>query len=197
MSKGEETRERIVDRAWRLASRDGLSGLSIGKLAAELGLSKSGLFAHFGSKEELGLEVLKAGAERFTEQVMRPAFAAPRGLPRLRKLFRGWMAWVTDPAQPGGCVLFAASAELDDSEGPQRDFLASAQAALMASLAKSARMAIETAELRGDLDCDQFAFELFGIMMSYHHARRLLRDPKAEAHAKSAFERLLSSSAHS
>jgi AcrR family transcriptional regulator len=197
LSKGDETRERIVDRAWRLASRDGLSGLSIGKLAAELGLSKSGLFAHFGSKEELELEVLKAGAERFTEQVMRPAFAGPRGVARLRKLFRGWMAWVTDPAQPGGCVLFAASAELDDSEGPQRDFLASGQAALMASLAKSARMAVETGELRGDLDCDQFAFELFGIVMAYHHARRLLRDPKAEAHARSAFERLLTSSASS
>ncbi|MDF3068052.1 MAG: transcriptional regulator, TetR family [Polyangiaceae bacterium] len=195
MSKGEETRDRIVDRAWRLASRDGLSGLSIGKLASELGLSKSGLFAHFGSKEELELEVLKAGAERFTEQVLRPAFAAPRGVPRLRKLFKNWVAWVTDPAQPGGCVLFAAAAELDDSEGPQRDFLASSQAALMAVLAKAARMAVESGELRTDLDGDQFAFELQGILMAYHHARRLLRDPKAEARAKAAFERLLETNA--
>jgi AcrR family transcriptional regulator len=195
LSKGEETRDRIVDRAWRLASRDGLSGLSIGKLASELGLSKSGLFAHFGSKEELELEVLKAGAERFTEQVLRPAFAAPRGVPRLRKLFKNWVAWVTDPAQPGGCVLFAAAAELDDSEGPQRDFLASSQAALMAVLAKAARMAVESGELRTDLDGDQFAFELQGILMAYHHARRLLRDPKAEARAKAAFERLLETNA--
>jgi AcrR family transcriptional regulator len=191
LSKGDETRERIVDRAWRLASRDGLSGLSIGKLATELGLSKSGLFAHFGSKEGLELEVLKAGAERFTEQVMRPAFTAPRGLPRVRKLFKGWLAWVTDPAQPGGCVLFAAAAELDDSEGPQRDFLVSSQTSLLAALAKSARLAVETGELRRDLDCDQFAFELLGIVMAYHHARRLLRDPKAEARARAAFERLL------
>jgi len=180
-----------VDRAWRLASRDGLSGLSIGKLASELGLSKSGLFAHFGSKEGLELEVLKAGAERFTEQVMRPAFKAPRGLPRVRKLFKGWLAWVTDPAQPGGCVLFAAAAELDDSEGPQRDFLVSSQRSLLAALAKSARLAVETGELRSDLDCDQFAFELLGIVMAYHHARRLLRDPRAEARARAAFERLL------
>ncbi|RYZ07994.1 MAG: TetR/AcrR family transcriptional regulator [Myxococcales bacterium] len=197
MSKGEETRDRIVDRAFRLASRDGLSGLSIGKLATELGLSKSGLFAHFGSKEGLELEVLKAGAERFTEQVLRSSFSAPRGVPRLRKLFRNWLAWVTDPAQPGGCVLFAAAAELDDSEGPQRDFLATSQAALMAALAKAARMGVESGELRQDLDCEQFAFELQGILMAYHHSRRLLRDPKAEARAKSAFERLLQTSAMS
>ena len=191
MSKGDETRERIVDRAWRLASRDGLAGLSIGKLASELGLSKSGLFAHFGSKEGLELEVLKAGAERFTEQVMRPAFAAPRGLARVRKLFKGWLAWVTDPAQPGGCLLFAAAAELDDSEGPQRDFLVSSQASLMTALARSARLAVECGELRSELDCDQFAFELLGILMAYQHARRLLRDPKAEARARNAFEHLI------
>jgi AcrR family transcriptional regulator len=195
LRKGDDTRERIVDRAWRLASRDGLSGLSIGKLAAELGLSTSGLFAHFGSKEELELEVLKAGAERFAEQVLRPSFAAPRGVPRLRKLFKNWLAWVTDPAQPGGCVLFAAAAELDDSEGPQRDFLASSQVSLMAVLAKAARMAVESGELRSDLDGEQFAFELQGILMAYHHARRLLRDPKAEARARAAFERLLETNA--
>jgi AcrR family transcriptional regulator len=194
LTKGEETRDRILDRAWRLASRDGLSGLSIGKLASELGLSKSGLFAHFGSKEELELEVLKAGAERFTEQVLRPAFAAPRGVPRLRKVFKNWLAWVTDPAQPGGCFLLAAATELDDSEGPQRDFLASSQAALMTALAKAARFGVESGELRADLDGEQFAFELQGILMAYHHARRLLRDPKAEARAKAAFERLLQAS---
>jgi AcrR family transcriptional regulator len=197
VSKGDETRDRIVDRAFRLASRDGLSGLSIGRLATELGLSKSGLFAHFGSKEDLELAVLKAGAERFADQVLRSAFSAPRGVPRLRKLFKNWVAWVTDPAQPGGCILFAASAELDDSEGPQRDFLASSQAALMAALAKAARFGVETGELRHDLDCEQFAFELQGILMAYHHARRLLRDPKAEARAKAAFERLLQTSSAS
>jgi AcrR family transcriptional regulator len=182
-------------RAHRGASRDGLAGLSIGKLATELGLSKSGLFAHFGSKEGLELEVLKAAAERFTEQVMKPAFTAPRGTARLRKLFKGWLAWVNDPAQPGGCVIYAASAELDDTEGPQRDFLASTQTALLAALAKAARIAIDVGELRRDLDCEQFAFELHGVVMAYHHARRLLRDPKAETRAKNAFERLLATSA--
>jgi AcrR family transcriptional regulator len=191
MSKGEDTRDRIVERAFRLASRDGLAGLSIGKLATELGLSKSGLFAHFGSKEGLELEVLKATAARFTEQVMKPAFAAPRGVARLRKLFKGWLAWNNDPAQPGGCVILAASAELDDTEGPQRDFLAATQASLLAALAKAARLAVEVGELRNDLDCEQFAFEMLGTVMAYHHTRRLLRDPKAEGRAKQAFERLL------
>jgi AcrR family transcriptional regulator len=197
VSKGEETRERIVERAFRLASRDGLSGLSIGKLATELGLSKSGLFAHFGSKEGLELEVLKAAAARFTEQVMKPAFAAPRGVARLRKLFKGWMTWANDPAQPGGCVFLAAAAELDDVDGPPRDFLVSSQAGLLAALAKAARLAIETGELRSDLDCEQFAFETLGVVMAYHHARRLLRDPKADTRAKHAFERLLSTNAAS
>lgn len=195
MSKGEETRDRIVERAFRLASRDGLSGLSIGKLATELGLSKSGLFAHFGSKEGLELEVLKATAERFTEQVMKPAFTAPRGVARLRKLFKGWLAWNNDPAQPGGCVILAAAAELDDTEGPQRDLVAGLQASLLAALAKAARLAVEVGELRRDLDPEQFAFEMLGVVMAYHHTRRLLRDPKAEARAKQAFERLLTTNA--
>jgi len=197
MSKGEETRERIVDRAWRLAGRDGLSGLSIGKLASELGLSKSGLFAHFGSKEGLEVEVLKVAAERFTQQVIRPALQAPRGVARLRKMFKGWLGWANDPAQPGGCVFLAAAAELDDGEGPQRDYLVAAQSSLLATLAKAARIAIEEGELRRDLDGDQFAFEMLGVVMAYHHARRLLRDPKAETRAKSAFERLLTSNAAS
>jgi AcrR family transcriptional regulator len=195
VSKGEQTRDRIVERAWQLASRDGLSGLSIGKLALELGLSKSGLFAHFGSKEGLELEVLKAAAEHFTDTVMRPAFTAPRGLQRLRRLFKGWLAWTTDPARPGGCVLYAAGVELDDGAGPQRDFLVGAQAGMQAAVAKSARLTVETGEFRADLDCDQFAFELLGIVMVYQHARRLLRDPKADTRAKLAFERLISNSA--
>jgi AcrR family transcriptional regulator len=195
LSKGEETRERIVERAWRLASRDGLSGLSIGKLATELGLSKSGLFAHFGSKEDLELEVLRAAAERFTERVMKPAFTAPRGVARLRKLFKGWIAWTNDPSHPGGCVMFAAAVELDDAVGPPRDFLASTQAALLAALAKAARMAVDTGELRRDLDCEQFAFEMLGCVMAYQHTSRLLRDPKADRRARHAFESLLRANA--
>lgn len=196
MSKGEQTRVRIVDRAWRLASRDGLSGLSLGKLADELGLSKSGLFAHFGSKEELELEVLKAAQEGFVEEVVRPALKAARGVPRLRKLFRNWQAWMTDPGRPGGCLFLAASAELDDGNGRQRDFLVAAQSSLLATLAKAARIAVEERQLRADLDCEQFAFEMLGIAFAYNHAKRLLRDPKADQRARVAFDRLLAAASN-
>src|SRR5687768_3596482 len=117
MSKGEETRDRILERAFRLAGRDGLEGLSIGRLAAELGLSKSGLFAHFGSKEDLQIEVLRAAAAHLEEKVMRPAFRGARGEPRTKQLFENWMRWLGDPALPGGCVFMAASIELDDRPG--------------------------------------------------------------------------------
>jgi AcrR family transcriptional regulator len=194
VSKGEQTRVRIVDRAWRLASRDGLSGLSLGKLAEELGLSKSGLFAHFGSKEELELEVLKAARAGFTEEVVRPALAAARGVPRLRKLFRNWQAWMNDPGRPGGCLFLAASAELDDGDGPQRDFLVASQASLLATLSRAAQIAVEEGQFRAELDCDQFAFEMLGIAFAYHHSKRLLRDPKAEQRARAAFDGLLAAS---
>jgi AcrR family transcriptional regulator len=194
VSKGEATRERIIDRAWRLASRDGLGGLSLGRLATELGLSKSGLFAHFGSKQELEIEVLRIASEHFVEQVVRPALKAARGIPRLRQLFKNWIAWANDPAVPGGCVFLAAATELDDGEGPQRDFLVTTQAAFVATLSKAARIAIEEGQFRADLDCEQFAFEMLGIVFAYHHTRRLLRHPKAEARASAAFESLLAAS---
>jgi AcrR family transcriptional regulator len=191
VSKGEGTRERILDRALRLASRDGLDGLSIGVLANDLGLSKSGLFAHFGSKEDLQLAVLAEAATRFTDTVMRPAFRAPRGEPRIRRLFENWMGWIGDPATPGGCVMLAAATELDDQEGRPRDFLVGSQRQLVGSLAKAARMAVEEGHFAARLDADQFAFELYAMLLGCSHWKRLLRDPKAEARARAAFERLL------
>jgi AcrR family transcriptional regulator len=191
MTKGAETRDRIVDRAWRLASRDGLAGLSIGALATELGLSKSGLFAHFGSKEGLEVAVLEAAAARFVDVVLRPALDAPRGLPRVRKLFQHWLSWVNDPGMPGGCIFMTAAIELDDRPGPQRDALVQMQKDLLATLARLARTAIEERHFRKDLDCEQFAFEALGVMFGYHHARRLLHDPKAETRTRAAFERLI------
>src|SRR4051812_36691469 len=113
MRKGAETRERILDQAVRLASRDGLDGLTIGTLSTELGLSKSGLFAHFGSKDELQLQVLQDVTRRFEETVIRPAVAAPRGEPRLRTLFENWIAWGDSLFMPGGCLLVAAAVEFD------------------------------------------------------------------------------------
>ena len=191
MGKGAETRERILDQAVRIASRDGLDGLTIGSLSSELGLSKSGLFAHFGSKDELQLQVLQAAVERFTESVIRPSLAAPRGEPRLRALFENWLAWSNAPDMPGGCVLVAASTELDDRPGPQRDFLAQAFRSRAAFMAKAARLAVEAGHFRADLDPEQFAFEVDSIVLGYHHALRLMRNPNAGELARGSFERLL------
>jgi AcrR family transcriptional regulator len=191
MPKGEETRERILDRALSRATRDGLSGLSIGVLADELGMSKSGLFAHFGSKEDLQIEVLRLAAQRFEDHVWRPALKAPRGEPRLRKVFERWMLWVNEPSSPGGCIFVAAASELDDKEGRPRAFLVNEQKKLCASIAKAARLSVEAGHFRSDLDCDQFAFDVYGVVLGYNFQRRLIRDPKAEARARRAFERLV------
>jgi AcrR family transcriptional regulator len=193
MAKGDDTRDRILTCALRLASRDGLEGLSIGVLAGELGLSKSGLFAHFGSKEDLQVAVLQRAVERFEERVMKPAFRAARGEPRVRAVFEHWLRWLSDAASPGGCLFVAAATELDDKEGRPRDFLAGSQKQLVATLARSARLAIESGHFRPDLDCDGFAFEMSGLLLAHSHFRRLLRDPRTDSRTRAAFERLLAS----
>jgi AcrR family transcriptional regulator len=193
MSKGEETRDRILDRAFRLAGRDGFDGLTIGALADELQMSKSGLFAHFGSKEELQVAVLDFASSRFTERVMLDAFKAPRGLPRLERIFENWVAWMTDPRMPGGCIFVQANAELDDREGRPREVLAEQQQQLVDALARSVQLAIDEGHLRKGTDPRQLAFELEGIMMSMNMYYRLLRDRRAEDRARTAFRRLLAS----
>jgi AcrR family transcriptional regulator len=193
MSKGTETKARILDRAFRLASRDGLKGLTLGPLASELGLSKSGLFAHFRSKEDLQIEVLQQASARFADAVVRPAIRAPRGLPRVKRLFENWLQWLNDPGMPGGCIFVAAGAELDDQEGKPREFLVSTQKQLSDTIAKAARLAIQEGHFRSDLDCEQFAFEAYGIALGYHHYKRLLRESRPEARARAAYERLIAS----
>jgi AcrR family transcriptional regulator len=191
-AKGERTRRAILEHAARLASRDGLEGLSIGRLAEELDLSKSGLFAHFGSKEALQIQTLEAAAERFVEAVVRPALAAPRGEARMRALFERWLFWARSSERPGGCLFVQASAELDDRPGKLRERLVSLQKDWIASLARVAQSAVETAEFRADCDVEQFAHDLYAVMLGYHHAARLLADPRAETRAHRAFEALIS-----
>jgi AcrR family transcriptional regulator len=194
MGKGADTRDRILDQAVRLASRDGLDGLTIGTLSTELGLSKSGLFAHFGSKDELQLQILQAVVERFEQTVIRPALSAPRGEPRLRAVFENWLSWEDHPSMPGGCLLIAASIEFDDRPGPQRDFLQQAHQRRFEFIAKGARMAVEAGHFRGDLDAGQFAFDVTATVLGYHHTHRMLRDTRAGERARAAFERLLAGS---
>ena len=194
MTKGSVTRDRIVDQAFRVATIEGLGGVTIGRLAADVGMSKSGLFAHFRSKGELQLEVLRVATERFRETVVRPAPAEPRGEPRVRAVFERWMAWTADDdCMPGGCLFAAAGVELDDQPGVLRDAVAASQAEWAAAIARVARTAVDAGHFRADLDPEQFAFELYGIMFGYYHARRLLRDPRAEERARRAFDALVAS----
>ena len=191
MSKGERTHTAILERATGLASQLGLTGLTIGALADELELSKSGLFAHFQSKEALQIEVLDHAARRFNETVVRPALGEPRGAARLQALFDRWIAWERDEALPGGCVFVAATAELDDRPGPVRDKLVALQRAWINVLATSVRKGIESEHFRADVDPAQFAQDMYGVMLALHFHSRLMGDAGAEARARRAFATLL------
>ena len=192
MGKGELTRQTILERATTLASEVGLSGLTIGKLADALGMSKSGLFAHFDSKERLELGVLENAAAVFVDAVVRPALKAPRGVKRVRALFERWLAW---PSRAGlqGCFFMAVTSELDDRPGPARELLVKQQRDWLDTIAHVVRTAVAEGEFRRGLDVEQFAYELYGIMFMVHHAARLLADPKAERRARTAFDRLIHS----
>ncbi|MBK8065506.1 MAG: TetR family transcriptional regulator [Betaproteobacteria bacterium] len=194
MSKGEQTRAAILDKAVETASRLGLEGLTIGQLAEASGMSKSGLFAHFGSREELQLAVLRHGEALFAQNVFEPALSAARGVARIRALFRNWLDWTESSELPGGCLMIAAAAEFDDRPGPVRDALARSQRAWIATLRKAVGMAIETGELRADTDTEQFVFEMFGISLATHHHRRLLGEPRARQRALAGLERLIANS---
>lgn len=191
MRKGDATRQGILAHAAGLASQLGLDGLTIGRLAEDLELSKSGLFAHFRSKEALQLQVLEHAAARFTEVVLRPALAAPRGEPRLRAVFERWRRWPKESGMPGGCFFVQAAVELDDQPGPVRDLLVRQQKDWLDAIATVVRSGVAEGHFRRDVDPEQVAHELHGIMLGWHHAARLLRDPKAEARARAAFEALV------
>jgi AcrR family transcriptional regulator len=189
MGKGQETRQAIVTRAIRLASIVGLEGVTIGRLAEELKLSKSGLFAHFRSKENLQVEAVHTAAELFLEAVMVPTEREPQGIDRVRAFFDNWLAWGDSPA---GCFFVSAAVELDDQPGPARDALVKAHRDLRDALTTAAQIAVEKGHFRPDLDAEQFAFELYGIVLSAHHFHRFVRDPDTLARTRTAFERLVS-----
>lgn len=191
MRKGESTKRAILDEATDVASEVGLKGLTIGMLAAKTELSKSGLFAHFRSKESLQLEVLQHARNRFIDIVLRPAVAMPRGEPRVRDLFERWLGWFRGDVLPGGCVFTAAATELDDQPGPVRDFLVADQRDLIDSVTQVFRTGITEGHFRSDADPEQFAQDMMGILLAYTHSYRLLKDPKAEERARHAFEALL------
>ncbi|HEX5049612.1 MAG TPA: TetR/AcrR family transcriptional regulator [Gammaproteobacteria bacterium] len=190
MSKGRQTRDSILHHAATVASVHGLEALSIGRLAELTGLSKSGLFGHFGSKEALQQAVLESVVDDFRAAVVVPALRETRGSARLERLFEGWLAWaLADRA--GGCPLLGASTELDDRPGRLREYLVDRQRAWLDCVAGAASKAVAEGDFREDLDVVQFAFEFNGIGLAFNFSHRLLGDPRAAGRADSAFRALV------
>ena len=186
-AKGVATHGAIVERAIELVRKQGLESLSIGGLAQAAAMSKSGVFAHFGSREDLQLAVLDAVAEDFSRKVLGQAFLQPRGVKRLRAILAGWMDWT----HGAGCPMIAAVIEYDDRPGTIRDRVVHWQRRLREALIRAVQLAVETGELREDTDAAQFAFEMFGIVLVLHHDTRLFGGTDAIVRATRAFDRLI------
>ena len=190
MSKGSATKRAILDDALQVASQVGFTGLSIGHLASQTGMSKSGLFAHFGSMNQLQLQLLQRARERFVDSVVSPALAAPRGEARVRAIFDGWLRW-SGSVLDGGCIFVVAAVELDDRPGDLRDALVQSERDWLELLANVAETAVSEGHFDSDLDTVQFAFEVHALMLGHHHASRLLEDPKALTMARRSFESIV------
>ena len=189
--KGQQTRATILDAALGLASHMGLEGLSIGALADVAQMSKSGVFAHFGSREELQISVIREYHTRFEEEVFFPAMKEPRGLPRLRSLFERWVRRVSVEID-SGCIYISGAVEFDDRPGPVRDALASMVVAWHAALSRAIALAVEAGHLQKGTDPNQVLFELHGLILALHHDARFLRSPGALDRARLGFEHVIS-----
>jgi AcrR family transcriptional regulator len=189
--KGERTRQAIVEQALVVAGEVGLSQLTVGTLAERTGLSKSGLFAHFKAREALQLAVLNEALARFTNTVFVPALQHPRGEPRVRALFEGYLKWIQDDPREGGCFFMSLTFEFDDQPGPLRDRLQQAQRDWVQGLVRAARLAIKEGHFRADLDPEAFAWELLGINLAFQHGFKVLGDAGALLRARASFEALL------
>ena len=190
-ARGERTRQAILEVAVDVASAEGLEGLTIGRLASALSMSKSGLFAHFGSKEELQLATVEAAREIFIREVVRPAFEAERGLRRLWNLCDVWLGYVEGEVFRGGCFFAAAAAEFDSRPGPVRDRVAGIMREWLAMLRRAVAEARAEGQLNEDADPAQLAFELNALGMGANWAFQLYGDKQAFTHARAAMlERL-------
>ena len=194
LQKGQQTRAAILDAALGLASHIGLEGLSIGALAEVMQMSKSGVFAHFGSREELQISVIREYHTRFEEEVFFPAVQAPRGLPRLRALFEHWIRRVSVEVD-SGCIYISGAVEFDDRPGPVRDALASMVRSWHGTLERAIGIAIDEGELEADTDAQQMLFEVHGLILALHHDARFLRNPGVLDRARTGFERVLANHA--
>ena len=188
--KGRQTRAAIVDAALGVASQIGIEGLSIGALAEATGMSKSGVFAHFGSREELQISVVREYHARFEDEVFRPAMRQARGLPRLHALFDRWLKRVAMEID-SGCIYISGAVEFDDRPGPVRDALVTMVQTWRRTLERAIRAAVGEGHLRADADVGQLLFEIHGLILAVHHDARFLRHAGAEERARAAFARIL------
>ena len=190
-TKGEETRSQILSAAVEQASSSGFESLTIGSLAERTGMSKSGLFAHFGSKLDLQIAALDEAARQFTEAVFLPSLKAPRGEKRLRALFENWITWPQRAKLPGGCPIDAATREYDHQPGPMRDAVLERQRLLDRELTKAVQLAVDAGEFDAATDASQVAFEFLAIILIFYRSESVLGMDEALKRARKAFERLL------
>ena len=191
MKKGDDTRNSILSAGLELASQYGLEDVTIGGLAKEMCMSKSGIFGHFHSKENLQIRILDYAVEQFAREVVLPALKVKRGIPRIKAVVNLWINWGNGLG--GGCIFVSTSNEFSERPGPVRDALVASQKAWLSSLAKLANSAIKAGDFRPDIDPHQFAFELYSLLLGFHHYHRLLRDQKINEKEEKALEKLINS----
>lgn len=190
MQKGQQTKAAIVDAALGLATQIGLEGLSIGALAEVMRMSKSGVFAHFGSREELQISVIREYHVRFEEEVFYPALQAERGLPRLQALFQNWMRR-TSVEIDSGCLYISGAVEFDDRPGPVRDALAGSVKTWLSAMYRAVVQAKAAGHLRDDADEQQMAFEIHGLILALHYEARFLKTPGSIERANTGFAHIV------
>ncbi|MEZ5645878.1 MAG: TetR/AcrR family transcriptional regulator [Burkholderiaceae bacterium] len=191
LQKGQQTKAAIVDAALGLATQIGLEGLSIGALAEVMQMSKSGVFAHFGSREELQISVVREYHTRFEEEVFYPAMSFERGMPRLRALFDNWMKR-TSVEIDSGCIYISGAVEFDDRPGPVRDALAGSVNTWLGAMRRAIDMAVQEGHLRADTDSAQMGFEIHALILALHYEARFLRSPQSLQRAVVAFDGIVS-----
>ena len=190
LQKGQQTKAAIVDAALGLATHIGLEGLSIGALADVTGMSKSGVFAHFGSREELQISVIREYHQRFEQEVFYPALAAPRGVARLRALFDNWMKR-TSVEIDSGCIYISGAVEFDERSGPVRDALVDSVLTWHAAMRRAIQQCKECGDLQAEVKEEQMLFEIHGLILALHYEARFLRHAGSIEHALTGFDNIL------
>jgi AcrR family transcriptional regulator len=189
MAKGEDTKQTILEYGLQMASQVGLESVTIGVLAKETGMSKSGLFAHFQSKENLQIGILEYAAGEFAHHIIVPALKKPSGIPRIKALVENWISWTGN--MEGGCVFVSASTEFSDRPGRVRTVLLKQQEAWIDTLKRLAESAIKAGDFDKGIDCDQFAFELYSLLLGFHYYHKLLQDSDTKKRQEASLNQLI------